>query len=428
MDFIYAIERPFLIFAAFCSIVLMFRILTRTRLLQKHLRRWEYRYKEVVEKASDMILLLNDRGDIIEANPAAGRIFQLDSERVLLGKHFFSLINDFDGNPIAWKTFVSNLNATRYTLEDFLNSNRLMCGVKDVENENILDIVISQAEDTGKRIWSVFARDITEQMRFAEERNELTQQLNHNQRLESIGKLAGGVAHDFNNYLHAIQGHLDLIRYMHPVEDEDVVRHLDKIMEISDMASELTQQLLGFARKGKYKEIIFSVNEMLSDTIELFMPKNYEGLNFLFERGEEIGKIKGDYVQLQQVVLSILINSVYAMEDKKSGTKKLVLSSMMADQLDIPLAPPLDVDMTRKFYCIKVSDCGVGIDKEILARIFEPFFTTKRFGEGTGMGLSMAYGIALNHKGWIQVRSDVGVGTDVLIFIPCLTDDQSSLV
>jgi len=424
MDFIYAIERPFLILAATCSMVLMFRILSRTRLLQKHLRKWEYRYKEVVEKASDMILLLNDNGDIIEANPAAGRVFKLDSERILLGKHFFSLIEDAEGEPVSWKHFVSNLNATRYTLEDFLNSNRLLCGVKESENENILDIVISQAEDTGRGIWSVFARDVTEQVKFAEERNELTQQLNHNQRLESIGKLAGGVAHDFNNYLHAIQGHLDLVRYMHPIEDEDVARHLDKIMDITDKASELTRQLLGFARKGKYQERIIDLNAMLTETIELFMPKNYEGLTFRFERSPDVGQLKGDYIQLQQVVLSILINSEYAMEKKKGTEKRLEISSLRADQVDIPLAPPPDVEISKEFYCIKVTDCGVGIDRETLDHIFEPFFTTKRFGEGTGMGLAMAYGIALNHKGWIQVRSEVGVGTDVLIFLPAYHENK----
>lgn len=416
MDFVQTIVGPFLVIAAIFTIILMFRILSRTRLLQKHLRKWEYRYKEVVEKASDMILLLNRDGDIIEANPAAARVFELDSERILLGKHFFSLIEYEDGKPTDWKDFVSNLNATRYALEDFLNSNRLLCSVK--EREKVLDIVISQAEDSGKNIWSVFARDVTEQIKFAKEKESLMQQLNHNQRLESIGKLAGGVAHDFNNYLHAIQGHLDLIKYMHPVENEDAMRHLDKIMDITDLASELTKQLLGFARKGKYQETIINLNKMLSDTIELFMPNNYEGLNFTFERCNEVESIKGDYVQIQQVVLSILINSIYAMDQKNISDKKLTLSSLKAESVDVELVPPPDVSMDVELYCIKVSDNGVGIDSETLEHIFEPFFTTKRFGEGTGMGLSMAYGIALNHKGWIQVHSEVGVGTDVLIFLP----------
>ena len=244
------------------------------------------------------------------------------------------------------------------------------------------------------------------------------QQLNHNQRLESIGQLAGGVAHDFNNYLHAIQGHLDLVKYMHPIEDEDVVRHLDKIMHITDMASELTKQLLGFARKGKYQETIFNLSTMLSDTVGLFMPNNYEGLNFSFDSRGSIYEVKGDYVQLQQVVLSILINSVYAMDQKNDGNKTLQLTLLKAVDSDITLAPPQDIEVSDDLYCIKVTDSGVGIDSETLEHIFEPFFTTKRFGEGTGMGLSMAYGIALNHKGWIQVNSEVGVGTNVLIFIP----------
>jgi len=422
MDYLYAFEQPFLVVTAVCSIILLYRILTRTRLLQKHLRKWEYRYKEVVEKASDMILLLNEQGDIIEANSAAGRFFKLKSERALLGKHFFSLIEDTDGSPLHWETFVSNLNATRYALEDFLNSNRLMSGVRSEDNDNVLDIVISLAEDTGKGIWSVFARDVTEQIHLAEEKNELSQQLNHSQRLESIGKLAGGVAHDFNNYLHAIQGHLDLIQYMYHVEDEEVTRHLDKIMEITDMASELTQQLLGFARKGKYKETIVTLNTLLEDTVELFMPKNYEGLNFSFTRSNDVGKLKGDYVQLQQIVLGILINSEYAIE-KRGKERVLELCSMKADEVDVTLSPPPEIDISKEFYCVKVHDTGGGIDKDTLDHIFEPFFTTKRFGEGTGMGLSMAYGIALNHKGWIQVRSEVGVGTDAFIFLPALNDE-----
>ena len=416
MDLLYAIERPFLIFAAVCSIFLMFKILSRTRLLQKHLRKWEYRYREVVDKASDMILLLNEHGDIIEANPAAGRIFKLNKSRVLLGKHFFSLIEDSDGEAVAWKTFVSNLNATRYTLEDFLNANRLMCVVKD--NSNVLDIVISQAEDTGKGIWSVFARDVTEQVRFAEEKHELNLQLNHNQRLESIGLLAGGVAHDFNNHLHAIQGHLDLIRYMHPVDDEDVNRHLDKVMDITDMASELTKQLLGFARKGKYTETVFPLNALLTDTVHLFRPNNYEGLHFEFDGCESVGQLRGDYVQIQQVILSILINAEYAIEKKSGDTMRLTLSSHKADDVDVTLVPTSGVDISLEYFCIKISDNGIGIDSDTIKHIFEPFFTTKRFGEGTGMGLSMSYGIVMNHNGWIQVDSEVGVGTNVLIFLP----------
>jgi PAS domain S-box-containing protein len=412
----------FISIAAVFAIVLIVKVLLRTYSIQRELLALEYRYKEVVENASDMILLLNKDGDIIEANSAAARILGLEREDELIGQHFFSLINSDKFDKLSWNKFLNNLSATRYRIDDFLNSNRFVAFVADSPENVILDVVISYTNDQKLNIWSVFARDITKQHNLMKEKEQLMQQLNHQQRLESIGTLAGGVAHDFNNYLHAVQGHLELIKFTCKAEDDNVYRHIDKSLEIIFNASNLTKQLLGFARKGKYSESIIVLNDLLKSTVDLFLPNNYDNLTFKFTPGDRVADVNADYVQLQQVILSTLINSVQALESKKSEELTLEMSSHTLDELEVTLNPPSDIKVSLPMYVIKVSDNGVGMDEETIEHIFEPFFTTKRFGEGTGMGMAMSYGIILNHNGWIQVDSKLGEGTSIYIFLPAHTE------
>ena len=263
----------------------------------------------------------------------------------------------------------------------------------------------------------LLARDITEESKLAKEKVKLGEQLAHSQRLEAVGKLAGGIAHDFNNYIHAILGHLDLVRMMFETEDETVNKHLEKIGEISEQAGELTSKLLGFARKGKYQEHEVDLNELVEKAVDLFMPRSKKNLELKLGLRPEKMLIRGDSVQLQQVLLNLMLNAMDAMKDMPIRSKLRIVVDK-ASNCRIQLLPPSKDTDIDSFYVICVKDNGVGIDPDTMKHIFDPFFTTKPTGEGTGMGLAMVYGTITNHLGWVQVVSKINKGTKFYLFLP----------
>jgi signal transduction histidine kinase len=374
----------------------------------------------VVENISEMILVLNSEGKILDANFAAIRILHVRSRKRLIGRAFSEMVFDKDNNPVNWDDYCESFH-----IEDTSEGphiQRLQCLAKVNERDKLeIDIAISSIQVDEVPMMIVLGRDVTEENRLAREKEELSIRLAHTQRLESIGELAGGVAHDFNNYIHAIQGHLDVITYMHEVADEKVTGHLEKINDITEKAAHLTQQLLGFARKGKYIRKSINLNDLIKESVELFTPKSLEDMNFNLEiAGGDPMWVKGDPVQLQQVFLNLLINARDAVEGNEDRDKEISMQAKDAALFNIRIKPNLEmkkVDLSD-FYCIEVKDNGCGVSQEDIERIFEPFYTTKPFGKGTGMGLAMVYGTVSNHGGWVQVLSEQGKGSAFYVFLP----------
>ena len=277
----------------------------------------------------------------------------------------------------------------------------------------------------------IFGRDITQRRRLERELEEWRIRTEHNQRLQSIGRLAGGIAHDFNNFLHAIQGHLDIILYMHPIEDEDVKRHLNKIDSITEKASLLTKQMLGFARKGSYARTVCDPAELIHTTLELFLPDDSDAASVRIEKETVPAKseirIECDAMQIQQTILNILINARDAMKNMPENDRTVrILFGMTDDMADFCMIPPEEAEVVEnKKYCvIRIADTGPGISDALRDRIFEPFFTTKPIGQGTGMGLSMAYGTMLSHKGWLQCGNMPSGGAVFDLIFPCSLRNQ----
>jgi PAS domain S-box-containing protein len=382
--------------------------------LRQNLKEWEGRYRMVIENAADLIILMDSGGRILDANPAALKTLGFERIEEISGKNagdFF--LNEQEGRSTVEKYF-----------EEYNDSNRPF-DIKAktrysaiVELQAVMNTIAAEPET----MTILVARDVTTQNRLNREKEELKEELVHSQRLESIGKLAGGVAHDFNNYLHAIQGNLDILLLMHDIKDEKTLKHLEKINNITDNASKLTQQLLGFARKGKYRIDNIDMAKLVPETLALFSSSalDTEKTELICELRKTPCRIRGDAVQLKQILLNILINARDAVEDKKNAKK--IISIVLAeaeDFKDIFELSRKNPDFSRKnFFCLAISDNGCGMDKETLSRIFEPFFTTKPTGKGTGMGLAMAYGAVTNHNGWIAVDSEVGKGTSFHIFLP----------
>jgi signal transduction histidine kinase len=206
---------------------------------------------------------------------------------------------------------------------------------------------------------------------------------------------------------------------MYDIPEKGVIRHLDKINDITEKTAKLTQQLLGFARKGKYMRKNIELNELVRQSAELFMPKSQEDMNVEIGVADVEMWVKGDPLQLQQVILNLLINARDAIEDNKGGFKYIALKTGFASELELKLTPPLsDKDFEGVYYYISVEDSGPGIPESDRSRIFEPFFTTKPFGKGTGMGLAMVYGTITNHNGWVQLETETGRGASFYIFLP----------
>ena len=257
--------------------------------------------------------------------------------------------------------------------------------------------------------------DISERLNAETEKQKLKERLQQIERLEGIGTLAGGVAHDFNNLLMGIQGNISLMMLKTDPSDYNY-KKLKSVENCVISGSKLTQQLLGFARGGKYMAKALDFNQIVMDSARMFGRTRKE---IRIEENIEDGlwAVMADKNQIEQVLLNIYINAWQAMPN--GGTILIDVENMV---LDAAFSRAFDIEPGR-YVCISISDTGMGIDPSIQARIFEPFFTTKGMGRGTGLGLASAYGIVKNHDGAIDFVSRPGKGTTFYIYLPASDAD-----
>jgi CheY-like chemotaxis protein len=229
--------------------------------------------------------------------------------------------------------------------------------------------------------------------------------------MEAIGTLAGGIAHDFNNLLMGFQGNISLMKM--DLTDEHPHQEFLKNMEsYVKRGSELTRQILGFARGGKYQVKTTNLNVLINKNADMFSRARKE-ITIHKKFQEDLYTVDVDRGQIEQVLLNLFVNAWQAMPGGGNLYVETENINLQANDYDKPYA----ID-SGKYVRITVSDSGIGMDKKIQERIFEPFFTTKAFGRGTGLGLASAYGIIKNHNGIINVYSEKGHGTTFKIYLP----------
>jgi len=266
-------------------------------------------------------------------------------------------------------------------------------------------------DEAGELIGAVHTMsDITERRRMKEERKQLQEQLLQAQKLEAIGRLAGGVAHDFNNLLTAINGYSQLL--LGSLSSEDPRRRFaEVILEAGQRAAALTRQLLLFSRRQVSQPRILNLNEAIANLEKMLRRLIGEDVHLLTRLDPELCPVRADPAQIDQVLMNLSVNARDAMPQ---GGTLIIRTSNVSFPQDAPGARP------GQFVRLSVEDTGMGMDEEVMAHIFEPFFTTKE--DGTGLGLSVVYGIVQDHSGWIEVESEPGKGTAFAIYLPAASE------
>ncbi len=243
----------------------------------------------------------------------------------------------------------------------------------------------------------------------------LEDQLNQEQKLESIGRLAGGVAHDFNNLMAIVLANIDFLRQtlMQEIgERDELIESMNSIELAAKRASDLTRQLLGFARRGKYENRPMDISLIFEEAVG-FIRRSFDPSIIILVNIQPNLIVTGDSVQLHQVLMNLCVNARDAMPIGGTLTIKGSLTTVREEQaLKIPSLLP------GPYVLLTVQDTGLGMDKDTCKKIFEPFFTTKELGKGSGLGLATVYGIIKNHGGHIEVDSAVGQGTTFSVYLP----------
>lgn len=294
---------------------------------------------------------------------------------------------------------------------------------------SLLDEQPHEFSDHEKRIISVIGQRLSSELEMLARRKreeQLSEQLAQSQKMESLGTLAGGVAHDFNNILGAVIGYTSLIK-KRIAADEQTSRYLEAIEKSAQRAASLSKQLLSFSHKTHGEILPVSVNELIQDTIHIIASSFPKDIAIETQLAEALPPVLGDQNLLGQVVMNLCINARDAVAEHVSRRDgKIVITttpfSANAGFIDLHLSAA-----PGEYVCLTVKDNGVGMKPEVRSRIFEPFYTTKGKGRGTGLGLSMVYGIIRNHNGFIDVYTEVNKGTEFRIFLPAAADRKEEL-
>ncbi len=382
--------------------------ITEHKKTEEALRSAEETYRSIFENAVEGIYQATPEGKYLSANPALARMLGFDSPQEL----------------IAARDNISQ--------QEYINPELRSTFIRSVEESGVVPNFEYEAyRRDGKKVWlSASARAVRDPsgkclylegtVQDISERRELEQLVRQMQKMEAIGRLAGGVAHDFNNILMAISSYAELLDKKVP--DEGSRRYVDEIAKAVGRGSALTQGLLTFSRKQVSSPKVLNLNELVAQQLDMLKRLIPTNIDLQFIAGNDAGNVLADPGQIEQVVMNLVINARDAMPNGGTvviETKRSFLNS--EDQkASTPSAPQDCVLLT-------VTDSGCGMDAETKSHLFEPFYTTKEQGKGTGLGLATVFGVVKQTMGQIFVESEPGKGTGINIFLPRVSEAQQSV-
>ncbi len=417
------------------------------KLADESLRKSEASHRLLLDAMPDVVYKINPEGYFTFINPAIARL-GYDAES-LIGEHFSTILHPDDvekvsrtivlpryagtatGEQNAPKLFDERRTGIRMTTNlvlrlipknwretdetDFVIGSLTSYGEVSATGQYQTDLQTREKQFAGT---VGIIKDITKRKRAEAEKEALEHQLHQAQKMEAIGRLAGGVAHDMNNVLGAILGSASVLEFDIPM-DSSKRGDIDNILVACRKARDLTRDLLGFARKGKYVKEIISLNDVAMEVKTLLTRTIPKKIEIVMDLDDQLENIEGDLSQIHHAMMNICINGVDSMQSQ--GTLTIETRNVPKDDSRNSVFPNLE---PGNYVEVAVHDTGIGMDQETQEKVFEPFFTTKPKGEGTGLGLSMVYGVVKNHGGIVSTVSEPGKGTMVAFCLPATKQDQ----
>jgi PAS domain S-box-containing protein len=381
---------------------------------QQRIRNQEERYRALVQELSSVVLSLDAERRLVEPQPAWER-YTGQAFSQARGAGWLEAIHPEDREPLRGLGASPAGEGVSFTAEGRVH--HAASG-----QHRLCELVgVPRADETGRvREWIVALSDVHERQHAYEQRQELEAQLRQAQRMESVGRLAGGVAHDFNNLLTIIQGNAYLMSGA-VLEEGSFVEELKGIQDATRKASSLTRQLLAFSRRQVLKPELVDLNQVVAETEKMLRRLIGEDVTLVSRCAERLNMVRADPGQIEQVLFNLAVNARDAMPDGGRLT-------IETGNVDLPerFAKAQLVGSPGRHVMLSLSDTGCGMDAATQAQIFDPFFTTKEEGKGTGLGLSTVYGIVKQSGGHIFVQSAPGEGTTFKIYLPRAKSQRKS--
>jgi PAS domain S-box-containing protein len=371
------------------------------RAAQEGLQRSESNFRSLVTNAPYGICRCDSRGHLVDANPAFVTSVGYQSASELIGRNLSTLYADGQqwfvlADQLRTQEHFEGLTAEWTRKDGSISAVRLSGRVITDEHKNVT--------------FEIFTEDVTE-------RRALEQQLRQAQKMEAIGRLAGGIAHDFNNLLMVISGYSEfLLDRLGP--DQALRGPAKEISSAAERATSLTRQLLAFSRKQMLTPKVIDLNAVVTENLKMLTRLIGEDIDLVMIPGPELGPVKADPGQIEQVILNLAVNARDAMP--QGGRLTIETSNVTLDDSYARLHAPVQ---PGDYTMLVITDTGIGMDADTQSRIFEPFFTTKGT-KGTGLGLSTVYGIVKQSGGYIWVYSEPAKGTSFKIYLPHVTAEE----
>ena len=388
-------------------ITLTSHLLHKIRSAGEMLRHREAYFRSLIENASDIILLLSDDGSIRYGSPSVERLlgYKVDS---LLGQNISTFIHSDDTAMVMNALAQSAQNpgpgsSIEFQMQDQTGSWRMLEAVSNnlLEDAEIAGVVVN-------------ARDITR-------RKQLEEQLNQAQKMEAVGRLAGGVAHNFNNLLTIITGYTGLILASSDI-NPPLRQDMEQIKQAADRAATLTRQILAFSCQQMFELRLVDLNVVIADMAKMLQQLLGADIKLVINLNRALWSVKADSSQMAQVIINMALNARDAMP--QGGRLTLETNNMVLDQA--AAGPPLDLQ-PGPYVTLTISDQGLGMDAKTLSHLFEPFFTTKGPEQGNGLGLAISHGIIAQSGGHISVNSQPKQGATFKIYLPAAEGDVELL-
>lgn len=368
------------------------------------------RFRTMIENASDIVLIMDADGKFRYASPAMEKLLGYSSEDAV-GQHYSNLIHPDDAQIVA----ASIQEARKHPL---VSMPEIECRIRH-RNSTWYTLAMTITNLLEKPIINGFllnGHDITE-------RKNLEDQLRQSQKMEAVGRLAGGVAHDFNNMLTVITGYTEILLNRYLPEGSPMRREVEEIKKAGDRATALTRQLLTFSRKHMFQLKILDLNLIVTNLEKMLLHLIGEDVLLITELDPHLGQIKADPGQIEQIIMNLVVNARDAMPNGGQLTIKTtnidVDSSFARKRVGLQAGP---------YVLLSITDNGLGMDEETKAHIFEPFFTTKEHGKGTGLGLATVYAIITQCQGYIHVETELGRQTTFDIYLPRVVSHAKEVV